>query len=89
MPLINIERGIWNIPVFIQKLHLGFFIDSGKVWNNEKFNFSGFKTGIGMELRMDVNLGYSLPVTLSAGIAKGLDKKIGENQIYFRIGTSF
>ena len=89
MPLINIERGIWNLPFFLQRLHLGFFIDSGKVWNNEKFNFSGFKTGIGVEMRIDGDLGYLMPVTLSIGIAKGLDKKFGKNQIYLRLGTSF
>jgi len=88
MPLFNIERGIWNIPLFLKKLHLGFFMDTGKVWN-DKFSFSEFKTGIGMEMRIDTTLGYLMPLTLSIGFAKGLDEKFGKNQIYLRIGTSF
>ncbi|MCP2518849.1 hypothetical protein NLD30_00170 [SCandidatus Aminicenantes bacterium Aminicenantia_JdfR_composite] len=89
MPLFNIERGIWDIPIFLQRFHLGFFVDSGKAWNNKKFNFTGFKTGVGMEMRVDLNLGYIVPITLSVGIAKGLDKKFGKSQIYLRLGTSF
>lgn len=90
MPLLNIERGLGNFPIFIQRMHLGLFADIGNTWwEDEKVNLSDFKTGIGAEIRIDITLGYILPLTLSLGGAKGLDKEFGQEQIYFRIGTSF
>ena len=89
MPILNIERGIGDFPVFFQRVHLGLFADFGKAWNEDKFNFYNFKTGIGMEIRFNITISYVVPLTLSFGTAKGLDGKFAKNQLYFRIGTSF
>jgi len=49
---------------------------------------SDFKRGIGIEVEMDMTLGYLLPVRFRLGFAKGLDQD-GENQTYFVVGNSF
>jgi len=80
-PLLNIEKGKGNFPVFLQQMHAAAFIDLTKAYVIERQWI--FKKGIGAEISLDVTLGYSLNATISAGYARGIDTK-GINQFYLR-----
>lgn len=79
-PIINIERGKGNIPVFIQRFHSAIFIDyaKAKTFENEWLN----KKSCGAEISIDLTLAYSLDATFSIGYAKGINEA-GINQFYF------
>lgn len=85
-PLLNIEKGKGNFPVFLQRIHAAAFIDLthayyfGQQWITKK--------GIGAELSLDTTLGYQVNATLSAGYARGVDKE-GINQFYIRFSSLF
>lgn len=85
MPLLYILRG-WNTkPFFFDRLHLGTFIDAGTVWNNkDDYSDDNIRTGVGVEVRFDITLGYMLKLTPALGVAKGLGHG-GEEQAYFTI----
>jgi Tol biopolymer transport system component len=82
-PLRYIFRG-WNTkPVYLDRLHISLFADTGNAWGTDKdFEFSDFSTGIGAEARMDTVLGYKARITPALGIAQGLTDG-GETQVYF------
>ena len=42
-------------------------------------------TGAGLEIRLDLVLGYWLKVTPAIGYAHGFDRTFGTDQIYFNI----
>jgi outer membrane protein assembly factor BamA len=86
-PLQNIERGIYTWPFFFQRTHADFFFDIGNAWDKDT-TLSDFRRGVGVEVEMDMTLGYLLPVRFRLGFAKGLDQD-GENQTYFVVGNSF
>jgi hypothetical protein len=86
-PILNVERGYGNFPLFLRRIHLAPFFDAGNAWINS-FNSSEIKRGIGIELRGDFILSYSFPITFSIGLAKGLDKG-GEGLLFFRLSNSF
>jgi hypothetical protein len=46
-------------------------------------------TGAGLELRMELVLGYRIVAPLILGYARGLDSDLGENQFYTLLGFSF
>ncbi|MGQ9617659.1 MAG: hypothetical protein ACUVUG_01730 [Candidatus Aminicenantia bacterium] len=86
-PIINIERGIGNFPLFIRRIHLSPFLDLGNVWINS-FRSSDLKKGIGMEVRTDFTFSYFLSMTASLGFAKGLDAG-GKTTLFLRLSSSF
>lgn len=86
-PVLNVEKGYNNFPIFIRRFHVAPFLDIGNAWINS-FSASELKKGIGFELKGDFIFSYFLPMTFSMGIAKGIDKG-GENIIYFRLSNSF
>lgn len=86
-PLLNLEMGYQNFPIFIRRFHLATFLDVGNAWINS-FKSSELKKGIGFELRGDFIFSYFLPMTFSLGFAKGVDKG-GENIVFFRLSNSF
>lgn len=87
MPLLYILRG-WNTkPFFFDRLHLGTFLDGGTVWNSkDDYSDDNIRTGVGVEVRFDITLGYMLKITPALGVAKGLGHG-GEEQAYFTIYT--
>jgi hypothetical protein len=91
LPLARPERGHGTLPVFVRALYAAVFADAGNAWT-ETFRASDVKTSAGMELSTDILLGYSLPVTASAGVGWGHD---GTGQIansrtfYLRLGRAF
>ena len=102
-PIANIERGLKQGPffVFLERLSGTIFVDIGSAWDsiqksknikieNNKIDsdWPVFKTGIGAELKADLNLKYDSPFTLRLGAAKALSDPRGYD-IYFEVGTSF
>jgi len=88
LPITIIQRGCWTWPFFFEKLSLSLFFDTGYAWDEDNVPFKDFREGIGAELKMDTTLFYLLPLTLTAGFAKGTDRD-GIRDIYFTIGSAF
>ncbi len=86
-PILNLERGYGNFPVFIKRFHLAPFFDAGNAWV-KSFKLSELKRSVGLELRSDFIFSYFVPMTFSLGFAKGMDKG-GENILFFRLSNSF
>jgi Tol biopolymer transport system component len=84
-PLFYPFHGPGTIPFFTEKVHGALFADAGEVWDdNNAFRGSNVKVGAGIEVRMDVTLGYWLKVTPALGYAQGLSPG-GEKQVYLTV----
>jgi outer membrane protein assembly factor BamA len=73
-PVVNVETGLSNAPVFFRHLHGAVFAEAGNAWDNG-FRSSEFKRSVGAEVRLDTTLAYYLPITFRLVIAKALDDK--------------
>jgi len=102
-PIANIERGLKQGPLFVllERLSGSLFLDIGNAWASDsinqdkniehfeiKSNLPELHTGIGVELKADLNLKYDSPFTLRLGAAKALSHPIGYD-FYCTLGTSF
>ncbi|MDH3976594.1 MAG: BamA/TamA family outer membrane protein [Deltaproteobacteria bacterium] len=85
IPLWYILRG-WNTkPFFFDRLHMAGFADAGTVWDDsDSYKWGNIRTGIGLEVRFDMVLGYLLKITPALGVAQGMGHD-GETQGYFTI----
>jgi Tol biopolymer transport system component len=72
LPIVNIERGISNTPVFLRRFHGAVFAETGNAWDRS-FHIRELKSSVGAEARLDMYLSYYFPITLRIGIAQGLD----------------
>jgi outer membrane protein assembly factor BamA len=86
-PLAHPQRGWRTVPLFVRHLHAAVFLDAAHAWTG-RFALEDLKTGVGGALGADVYLGQGLPLTVTAGVARGLATR-GETQVYFRTGLSF
>ncbi len=76
MPLVNIEQGGGQRPIFLRRLHGAVFAEAGNAWNDEAFRARDAKRSVGGELRLDMDFAYGLlPLTLRLGVARGLDEE--------------
>jgi hypothetical protein len=82
-PLLDVQRGGKTAPFFFRRLHGALFAEGASAWDDD-FDSDGVRTGVGAELRLDMVLGYFLPVTLRLVVAKGLDDD-GESQGYLSL----
>lgn len=84
-PLARIERN-WGLnPLGLGDISGRLFIDSGRAWFRRQQRDQ--LTGIGVEIRSDIILGYRLLAPLTLGLAKGLNPANGEQrQFYLRFG---
>jgi len=84
LQLAHPQRGLRSLPLFLRHLHGAAFVDVGDA-------FSGairLKAGVGAALGADLNLGHGVPVTFTAGVARGLSEG-GETRAYVRAGLAF
>jgi hypothetical protein len=91
LPLWRPERGISTWPIFLHTVHASLFADAGQTWTRSR-GASAWATDAGVELSADVVLGYGLPVTLTAGAARGDDRgsRVSDGwRAYVRIGRAF
>ena len=90
-PLLRVERGHGTWPLFIRQLHGAVFADAGHAWRG-RFDAGDLKTSFGGELSADVVAGFALPLTLTAGVARGHDGagRVADTTTYYvRLGRAF
>lgn len=90
-PLVRIERGHGTWPFFVRQLHGSVFVDAGHAWS-ERFRLRDMKSSVGAELAADVVIGFALPLTLAAGVARGHDgagRVLEARTAYVRVGRAF
>ncbi|MGH7273124.1 MAG: BamA/TamA family outer membrane protein, partial [Nitrospiria bacterium] len=87
-PVLNIERGVRTWPFFFRRIHGTLFADTGNAWDKHT-RIGDFKTGVGGEVKLDLNLAYHLTgLRFRLGIAYGLDEE-GVLRGYLAAGNSF
>lgn len=86
-PLGLVESGIMVPPVGIHQLHGTIFYSAGDAWNSETES-ADYSNSAGMELYMELIVGYFIPLNLRLGYAHGFDEG-GENQVYLDALFSF
>jgi outer membrane protein assembly factor BamA len=79
--LWHVERGLWTVPVYFERLHGAVFVDAGNTFGSgDEENASelaekawrrlrGGWAGSGVEVRADLSLGWAFPLTLRGGFA--------------------
>lgn len=87
LPLLEIERGLETLPVFIDRLHGAVFVDTAAAFDARPTT-SAFATGLGAELRLHVTLGYYGSYLVRAGYARGLTTG-GVDQPYVLLGLPY
>lgn len=84
-PVTYLFKGVNTKPFFMQKLHAAVFLDAGTIWDDDRgFAIPRLKVGTGVELRMDMTLGYLINITPAIGVARGLNND-GTTQVYLTI----
>jgi dipeptidyl aminopeptidase/acylaminoacyl peptidase len=67
-PLAWPERGHGTLPVMLRNIHGAVFADVGNAWD-AAFRRADLRRSFGAEISADTVLGYSFPLTLTAGAA--------------------
>ena len=90
VPLAWVERGVGTWPVLLRSIHAAVFADGGTAWDATRTN-DDWRASFGVELSADVVIGYSLPLTFTAGVAARHDptRRSGGATIFGRIGRAF
>lgn len=90
-PIARPQRGLGAWALFLHSLHGAVVADAGHVWS-DAFDRRAIKTSIGAELSANVVIGYGLPLTLTAGAARGHDGAgivSSGTTVYARLGYAF
>lgn len=91
LPLARIERGRGTWPFFLRQVHGSVFVDAGHAWS-DRFRARDVKTNVGAEVAADVVIGFALPFTFAAGVARGHDgtgRVPDTTTAYVRVGRAF
>ncbi|MCA9582388.1 MAG: PD40 domain-containing protein, partial [Myxococcales bacterium] len=76
-----------TLPLFLNRLWFNVFADGGDAFFGT-IDLSTFRIGVGGELMLDFNTGYSQPYMLRLGLARGLHST-GVTQVYGNLGVPF
>lgn len=88
-PLLNIQRGPGTLPLFARQLHMALFVDGAAVWDKgQSLRRDMVDLGAGVELKLDMAIGYKIWVTPVIGYAHGFSKHNGEDIVYIAIQSS-
>ena len=87
-PLRRVERGMMVPPLGLDQVWGKAFVDAGAVWNGGTTPGHHF-VGLGAELVFDARLFYRYQTPVVLGAAYGLDKDVGDSQLYVRVGANF
>ncbi len=73
-PLLTVDKAPATLPLQLGKIHGAFFADSGTANSEEEgiFSMKHLSMGIGGEIRTSITIGYSFPLLLRTGLARGL-----------------
>lgn len=93
LPLWHPQRGLYSLPFFVRSFHLAAFADTGHAWSGA-FRWDDLRTSVGGAVGADLVVGHALPLTLTAGVARGLTRSDdprtdGDTRFYLRTGLSF
>ncbi|MEO8522122.1 MAG: hypothetical protein ABI603_12210 [Acidobacteriota bacterium] len=67
-PIAWPQRGAGTLPLMLRSLHGALFVDAGHAWDTA-FRSGAIRRSFGAELSAATVLGYSLPLTMTAGAA--------------------
>jgi hypothetical protein len=87
-PLVEIERGLETLPLFVERLHGCAFVDTAAAFDEQTLTGTTFATGVGAELRLELLLGYYGSFLLRAGVARGVTRG-GVDQGYLVLGSAY
>jgi outer membrane protein assembly factor BamA len=86
-PLGHPEHGWRTLPLFVRHLHAAVFFDAAHAWSGE-LRLGDVRTGAGAALGTDVFVGHGLPLTFTAGVARGFASG-GDTRFYLNTGLAF
>jgi hypothetical protein len=86
-PLLYPQHGWRTLPLFVRHLHASVFADVAHAWT-QQFRLGDVRTGAGVALGADVFVGHGLPLTTTAGVARGFATG-GETRFYLLAGLAF
>jgi hypothetical protein len=86
-PLLDIERGLSSLPLYLNNVHLALFTDVGHAFFGD-FKPAELNVGVGAEVLVEGVVGYVVPLTLRIGYARGLMEK-GSNEFHLLVGRRF
>lgn len=87
IPLLEVQRGLGTVPIFLDRLSLAPFVEVGKTWT--VFDQALPLWSAGVELRTHVTLAQYIPTQVRLGYARGLTANLGVNQVILGIGSAF
>ncbi len=73
LPIADLERGPWTLPIYFRRLHGALFADAGDAFTLRQHDFS-LHASAGVELRTELVLGWSFVTDLRLGCARGLSR---------------
>jgi hypothetical protein len=85
-PILNIDRGLSTLPVFLNRISGSTFLDYGSAFDDA--NAAHFKTGVGAELWFDLTLGYVEGFPFRIGYLRGLASG-GIDKVYWVAAIPF
>jgi alpha-beta hydrolase superfamily lysophospholipase len=92
-PLAIIERGLWTVPLYVNRAWAMAYFDVGNAFNDPRDAWA-LKPAAGVELLVDTTLAYYFPVTLRVGVAEALagiadPETRRKPQLYVVLGNTF
>ncbi len=89
-PLWRVDRGRGTWPLFLRSVYSAVFVDAGHAWTGA-FSTERLKASVGAEASADTVVGFRMPLTFTAGVARTYDRATGRGAtgFYVRIGPSF
>jgi hypothetical protein len=88
IPIVDIDRGLGSLPMFLQRIGLIPFVDWGNAWRSE-VSLADFLWGAGAALVITFRLGYLDQVSLFLQYAHGFDPDQGVDSFRAVISTAF
>ncbi|HEY5602126.1 MAG TPA: hypothetical protein VIM41_03380 [Gammaproteobacteria bacterium] len=86
-PVALLEKTLMAPPAGIYQVHGALFYSAGDAWD-DRTESADYVSSAGMELNVEVILGYLIPINLRLGYAHGFDRG-GEDQWYLHSGFTF
>jgi hypothetical protein len=85
--LLQIERGLATLPIYLRRLTLGVLSDTGIAYDGPFDPASDVRTSLGGALRLDAYFGAYVPGSFEIGYARGL-QAAGINETWFLLTGS-
>ncbi len=87
-PIVQIDRGVSTLPVYLSRLYGGVALDVGSAWFG-RIRAEDIAVGAAIELLADVIVGWYFPYTVRIGLAQGLTGSDAMLQPYVLLSAPF